>query len=276
MASLSTFKTQSPPSDQGIKLLFDYYGKVIAINIKDTGCDDKNYALSLATLQYITINKVTIEIIETFPQDGHYSYTTVPTYLPLDFQTGVCSSVVLVPLKDGIDFTYSNYNATLGNSVELRRYNGVYEVDYRNAVTGSAKPSNLQAILSGSATLAEVQESNYTTVGIANSHYNGAKTSINDYGINSAISATPFKAATYLSSVADAYICSQSLSDKTINEYIFTGNDKFPTSGSRIFELDGSRLLPVRDRKVWVESNNRVLATDIDGYTITSGSLCSI
>ena len=265
------------PGATGIKLLYNSDNEVIAMNINAIGCGLINYAGSLEELESITIFGTQIYVETKLAREDFYHYTVTPIGLnpyAREFLTNTCTSVVLVPFLEGLDFTYNEYNALIGNTKELRRYRGVFEVDYKSTTENAAIPSNLQAILSGSATVAEVQESNYTSIGLTNSRYNGAKTSILDYGVNSAVSATTFNAATYLSSVSNTFICSQSLAEKGVKEYLFTGNDNFPTSGSRVFELDGSKLIPIRDRKIWVENNNRIFATDLDGYTITSGSLC--
>ena len=77
--------------------------------------------------------------------------------------------VVLQPYLDE-DFFASDYNILAGNAVEPRVNSFYMDVDYS---TGVITASNQQAILSGSATRAAVQESNYTTAAIINSRYIG-------------------------------------------------------------------------------------------------------
>ena len=273
------FKNTSPGS-QRIKILLNGDKHVIAMTITPDGCNNKNHQQSLPALESVTIDGYEITVLPGTGTEhyNHWSYDTTSSAINPDTINSnfFCSEILFSPLVGTPGFEYNDYNALLGNAKELRRYDQVYEVDYTSITSGSILPSNIDAILSGSALIAEVQESNYTSVGLSNSKYNGAKTSILDYGVNSAVSATPFNAAIYLNSVSDTFICSQSLSDKNVKEYLFIGNDNFPTSGSRIFEVDGSRLLPIRDRKVWVESNNRTFSTDIDGYTVTPGTLCGV
>ena len=77
--------------------------------------------------------------------------------------------VVLQPYLDE-NFFASDYNVLAGNAVEPRVNSFYMDVDYS---TGIITASNQQAILSGSATRATVQESNYTTAAVINSRYIG-------------------------------------------------------------------------------------------------------
>lgn len=80
---------------------------------------------------------------------------------------------------------------------------------------------------------APVQDSNYTSTGIVNARYRGTKTDENDYsGISPAIAAQPFSASLYSLNEDDNFICSQSLSDRTIESFLFIGSDENPGAGS--------------------------------------------
>jgi len=77
--------------------------------------------------------------------------------------------VVLQPYLDE-NFFVSDYNVLAGNAIEPRVNSFYMDVDYS---AGIITASNQQAILSGSATRAAVQESNYTTAAIISSRYIG-------------------------------------------------------------------------------------------------------
>ena len=120
------------------------------------------------------------------------SYTTVPTigeYFYLSFSPGAntqftgsyfatqsiapnISSSDLVVLQPYIDenFFVSDYNILAGNALEPRVNSFYMDVDYSTDIIQAV---NQQAILSGSATRATVQESNYTTAAVINSRYIG-------------------------------------------------------------------------------------------------------
>lgn len=268
------------PASEGISLLYNADDEVVAITISKTGCGNVNYAASLIQLESITIDNTQLFITNTIPYGDFYYFEVVPTLLtPTAPGTSIgtgCTNVIFNPFIQGQNFTYNDYNAILGNSEDSRRFSQVFEVDYTSAISGSLTPSNLIAILSGSAVQAEVQESNYTSVGFTSGRYLGTKTSITDYGVSSAIAGTPFQAALYLSSSVASLICSQSLSDRQLSEYVFTGNDEFPVVGSRIFRFEGNKILPIRNRKVWVRSTEQVLLSDNDGFISEIVIACSV
>ena len=277
MASLLNFELENPGSE-GILLLYNSSNQVIAVNINDTGCQLANYADSLSELQTISISGTKIDIATRTPKSGYYHYTTVPVYLnPLatGFLVNQCTSVVLIPFKEGADFTYNEYNALLGNTEEIRRYTPVFEVDYKSSNSGSFRPSNLAAILSGSAEIAQVQESNYSSIGIRNSRYDGAKTTAADYGVSPATTGTPFDGAVYLTSSLNNYICSQSLSDRNIELLVFTGNDSSPVVNSTVFEFNGNQIVPLRNSKVWVRDTSEIILTNNDGIVSSILITCS-
>jgi hypothetical protein len=128
------------------------------------------------------------------------SYTAVPElneYFQLSFSPGstsqftgsfyitqsinpIVSSSDLVVLQPYIDenFAISDYNVLAGDALESRVNPFYMDVDYNDsAITAS----NQQAILSGSATRATVQESNYTDNGWVNARYYGTKVSSINY-----------------------------------------------------------------------------------------------
>ena len=83
------------------------------------------------------------------------------------------------------------------------------------------------------APLAPVQDSNYTHTGHSNARYNGTKTSEIDFsGIGSAVSATQFEGAAYQPTEDNGFICSQSLSDRTMENFLFEGTEDLPTTAS--------------------------------------------
>ena len=105
------------------------------------------------------------------------------------------------------------------------------------------------------APLAQVQDSNYTTTGHTNARYTGTKTTEDDYsGIEPFLSATPIQGATYRVDEDDNFICSQSLDDREVEDFLFLGSGNIPT-------LATSDL-------GFITSNNQV--------TSTSGSVANV
>ena len=83
--------------------------------------------------------------------------------------SSISDLVVLQPYIDE-NFFASDYNVLAGNAVEPRVNSFYMDVDY---AAGVITASNQIAILSGSATRATVQESNYSTAAVINSRYIG-------------------------------------------------------------------------------------------------------
>jgi len=271
---LNTFKFTNPGIGQ-IKLFISSIDEVIGITISLFNCNQINFSYSLSQLTSIIINGTEIPILTKTPFDSHYYYETTPTSIDVDASNlnDGCFLVELIPSIDPIPFTYNTYNAILGNSETSRNNSFAYDVDRSS---DQIKPKNIIAILEDTASPAKFQDSSYTDSGLINGRYNGSKTNIDDYGISPSLTGTSFEASIYLSSSLDGFICSQSLSDRTVETYIFTGKDEIPTSGSAIFQFNGNQIVPVRNKKMWVKSNTRVLYIDELGNAITSGSLCSI
>lgn len=84
--------------------------------------------------------------------------------------TNIASNQVVLEPYLTSNFQYSDCNVLAGNAIEARVNDFYMDVDYSsNAIIAV----NEQSILSGSATRATVQQSNYTTAGVINSRYIG-------------------------------------------------------------------------------------------------------
>jgi hypothetical protein len=139
-------------------------------------------------------------------------------------------SVSLYPFLLGSKFTFSDYNPVIDNVIEQRRVasgSRIVESDRNNTTVA---PSNLNAILSGSATLAAVQESNYTSTGWGNGRYRGSKTNSKNYGgIPATLSGRTFSGAIYAPQTLDSFIQSQSFSTRILQNMFHTGREQTPT-----------------------------------------------
>ena len=161
-----------------------------------------------------------------------YYFKVVPFEFPYDPTSTVSQdvSISLYPFLLGSKFTFSDYNPVIDNVIEQRRApsgSRIVESD-RNSITVS--PSNLNAILSGSAKLAAIQESSYSSTGWSNGRYNGSKTNAKNYGgVPSVLSGRTFTGAVYAPQALDSFIVSQSYSTRTIQDIFHTGRNLTPT-----------------------------------------------
>ena len=101
------------------------------------------------------------------------------------------------------------------------------------------------------APFAPVQDSNYTHTGHINARYNGTKTGESDFsGIGSAVTAKPFQGASYLlipptgsaynDTTYNNFICSQSLDEREIEDFLFEGETDLPIVAIKLLgEVDG-------------------------------------
>jgi len=100
-----------------------------------------------------------------------------------------------------------------------------------------------------------VQDSNYTTSGHINARYNGTKTTEDDYsGIEPFLAATPIVGTTYRVDEDNNFICSQSLDDRELEQFLFLGTGTTPTIAASNLGI--------------ITSNNQV--------TSTSGSVANV
>jgi hypothetical protein len=105
--------------------------------------------------------------------------------LLLEFQSGsllitqsravsasTCDPVILEPYITTPNFYNSDGNALLNNAFELRDSSYYMDVDYSSGLT---EPVNFGQLISGSATRAKVQDSNYTSKRVTIPRYEGSK-----------------------------------------------------------------------------------------------------
>jgi hypothetical protein len=161
-----------------------------------------------------------------------YYFKVVPFQFPYDPNSTISNdvSISFYPFLLGSKFTFSDYNPIIDNVLEQRRApsgSRIVESDRNNTTIA---PSNLNAILSGSAKLATIQGSNYTTTGWSNGRYDGSKTNAKNYGgVPSVLAGRTFSGAIYAFQVLDNYIASQSLSTRTLQDIFHTGKGLTPT-----------------------------------------------
>lgn len=254
--SLNTFKN-TDPGIEGVRLYLASDNLVTALTVSTLGCDGKNYAPSLEVLESITINDIELHTTTKEVFDNYYFFETEPILFDPESKsliTGSCTGLIFNPFLQELDFTYNDYNALLGNSSNLKQSTYIYEVDRKS---DQSIPSNLNAILLGSATKAEVQDSNYSSIGLINGRYNGSKTSVSDYGESPALNPSIFNGSLYTFSKTATAICSESVDERKITELYYTTNQL--VVGATNTEYPGVRVQYIMEKTE-------------DGYESFSGS----
>ena len=91
-------------------------------------------------------------------------------------------SITFTPLLLTPNITYSDYNAIIGNATDIRPGTLYQDIDYSSNVT---TPVNFDALISGSATKANIPDSNYSTKRITQPRYDGSRSTSDDFNLNS-------------------------------------------------------------------------------------------
>lgn len=146
---------------------------------------------------------------------------------------GTSATVAFTPAIDANVFNESPYNVLQGAANNTRKSDYIMFSDRYKVGTvglpGYTGPTNIDAILSGSAQKADVQDSLYSDTGWVNGRYQGTKTDMNDYQVDPAVRGNVFKAAEFPISYEISqiqYQASQSLA--IYSDYFNTGTKDTP------------------------------------------------
>lgn len=244
--TLQEFST-SGPSLTSIKFFVGNSKTIVAMNVSSTACNGINTFDALGSIQTLaltiggTFYRFTILTREL--KEGYYFFTVEPTYIPTlednvtDSDNLNCNFVTFLPSANDATFTNSEYNPTIGNAIETRLSSFHLDV---NRIKSQVKPTNYERIISGTADFAPVPDSNYSSIGYTNGRYTGTKTTRADFGIDPAVIASEFKGAVYTINKNDNTICSQSLSARPIEDFLFAPNLKYKPSTQLSTESGGS------------------------------------
>lgn len=265
--------------------------------------------LSAVTKIKFTIGgeSVTTPVINISKQNQYYYLETTPTTVsslpstndtegtPIDFQV----EFVFLPYLQA-KFDNSDFNALQGNATSILQSSVALEVDRD---TDSVNPSNLGAIITKTATAAQVQYSNYTTLGWTNARYEGSLNTATIERDDPAQSYRSFKGvinpldadnATILAAGADQnaktlyfnieapplrHIITSSLgTDEMVRTGKYEIAGTFPTvqssdySGSIIYESQGNNFVRVVDKKVHAVDQGTIYVTSELGVAITGST----
>ena len=221
-----------------------YTLKAITVPVLDSNTPPQDRSRLLENVQQITIplstgDNVTVNITSVtqaqspgtsvMPVTRYYFYSIEPLTLPNIGNIGIAAgALVFSPSLDTFEFADSPYNILEG-SIELSRQSSyIMEAD-RYKIGTLANPTytgplNIEELISGSATKADVQDSNYTTTGWINARYEGSKTDRIDYLSEPAISGKFFEASEFPSGSTSSEINYLITSNQVVyKEYFFAG-----------------------------------------------------
>ena len=222
----------------------------ILINAESIGFtyDDDSYVAEISDFDYYQID----------PATGGFSFfifqfssvTTIDDITDPDLDFAIenwAGSNLLVNFTPSINlgiFSISDYNPLINNGNLLRRSNLRLEVDREigSLQAASAVPSNFEAILSTSASKAQVQDSFYTDTGLTNARYNGTKATPKTFAnIKPALSANEFIGDIHPIDANIELVCLYSNNDRVNQPLLHTNPSRIPafTTGSLFIKTDG-------------------------------------
>lgn len=140
-------------------------------------------------------------------------------------------------------FSISDYNPLINNGNFIRRNSLRLEVDREigSLNAASAVPSNFNAILSTSASKAQVQDSFYTDTGLINARYNGTKATPETFAnIKPALSANEFIGDIHPIDTTTEVVCLYNNNDRVNQPLLHTNPLRLPSfsTGSLYIETD--------------------------------------
>lgn len=111
-------------------------------------------------------------------EDNSYTIANLSSGIQLVYGNVNTSSVFLDPYINTPNITYSDYNATLGNATDIRPGTLFQDIDYSSNATF---PVNFNQLISGSATKANIPDSNYTSKRSILPRYEGSRVTVNAF-----------------------------------------------------------------------------------------------
>lgn len=197
------------------------------------------------------------------------------------------TDLVLLPFS-ATNFYNSDYNPLMNNSEGSKENAVAFRVDRYSSQT---IPTNLQSIITETATPAEIQDDTYTKIGIVSGRYAGSKTTGagSSYNLNKdrhtefvtanqissnnpALAFKQFKGSIHRSDASTAAIKAITQSDREVVPIFFNAErissggtftiPNFPSSGSFIYVEDGNKLVKAVNTKVYSIDRGEVYTSE--------------
>lgn len=169
-----------------------------------------------------------------------------------------------------LGFFNNDYNALINNA-SIPKPNDVAQVVDRS--TDSINPTNLDAVITFTATPADVQNCFYTKAGIVNGRYDGTKlTSGSLPGNDPALGLREFDGSIHPQDSSTTTIKNINLSDREVETLYFNAqvsgshpNKKvqtFPSGSNYIYQGQGNKFIRLVNRKIYSIEKGVVFSTD--------------
>lgn len=155
--------------------------------------------------------------------------TVPPTPLGILPSEEYFTDVIILPSTEGGVFEGSDYDVLLNNSMNNRLSTYLQVSDRAERSGGTTNPINLTSILIDNATLASIQDSNYSDTGWINGRYDGTPTTKLTFGnIDPAVTGKSFQGSSYSLDISDNIISNQAEADRVYETLLHTSNTDYP------------------------------------------------
>lgn len=205
--------------------------------------------LDIQTRNLITVNTPSTSTGIT----QYFFFTSLPVTIPGQTTQSIPTGTILIsPGIIGTEFQASPYSSANGNIENARTSDYVmlsdrYKIPETSGSNGYTGPLNIVELLNGSASKADIQDSNYTNTGWIRGRYDGTPTNIDDFSVEPAVNGRIFQASIYPAGAATDQIKFQMSSSQVLySDYFYSGTGDKP--GYNIvesgFRVTGSNNIP--------------------------------
>tara|TARA_X000001316_G_scaffold11779_2_gene4702 strand:- start:1472 stop:2647 length:1176 start_codon:yes stop_codon:yes gene_type:complete len=166
------------------------------------------------------------------------------------------------PIISSTKFLISDYNAIFSNAIENRSSKD-RQVATRNLL--DINPSNSSSLFAGTATKAQIPDSNYTDTGIVNSRYEGSLTTSNDFGgTDPALTGRVFIGEVFSDETPDGVISGSN--DRVIEELFHTSPTQLPKFSvvSSSYEVSSNNITDVTQTSFGYRVNPSAVRSEIN------------
>lgn len=255
--------------------------KVTGVTVPFSSANNVSLEATLKQIQAlkftVATEKVTVPIKTISRLNGYFYLQTDPIQIS---NIPASNDSQGTPADFNVEFTFLNYladnfenndfNVLQGNAFTVVTNKSAYQVD-RN--TDSANPSNLGSLVSETATLAEINYSNYTTTGWTNARYSGTKNNARIKRDNPAQTYINFEGTLHPLDSNNETVLAAGQGDKDLNKLYFNVEELPRVFSGLIGKGESYSLGSVRTGPYYIPGSFPEVRSIKDGVTITSGSL---
>lgn len=258
---------------QGMTLPFSSFeGTAMKTPLKEVDTIKFNYAGDIRTAEILDRQ---LKSTHMYLRIKDIVVNTTSSLLENDVPTEKLTEFVFTPYN-AVSFNNNDYNPLISNADDLKKNAIAQEVD---RVTSQITPTNLDAIIAGTAKEAQIQNCSYTKAGIINARYVGSKLDSGSIeGDDPALTFREFKGSVHPADSDNATVKAIQLSDREVINVYFTPKvvhgaevytQSFPSGSNILYREENNRFIRIVDTKVYSVDKNEIYSTNELGKVST-------